>query len=126
MGHSGSVNVRRQPEAGPVALIGAGSVGCMLAARLAAAGSDVVVCGGSRLERVVMTIDGETVEHKVAWAAEPGELPPLRFAVLATKIHHTADVADWLGALPGGSAVLAAQNGVDHLARLAPLTEAAV
>jgi 2-dehydropantoate 2-reductase len=109
-----------------IALIGAGSVGCMLAAHLASAGGDVVVCGRAPLERVVMTIDGETVEHKVTWAAEPGELPPVRFAVLATKIHHTPDVAEWLAALPSGSAVIAAQNGVDHRDRIEPMTAADV
>ena len=113
-------------DCGPIAVIGAGSVGCMLAGHLAGAGWDIVVCGRTPLDRVVVTIDGATVEHKVDWAAEPAELPPLRHAVLATKIHHTPDVADWLGALPPGSAVLAAQNGVDHRARIAPLTAAAV
>jgi 2-dehydropantoate 2-reductase len=73
-----------------------------------------------------MTIDGATVEHKVAWAAEPADLPPLRYAVLATKIHHTPDVADWLRALPSGGVVIAAQNGVDHRARIEPMTAAAV
>ena len=56
----------------PVALIGAGSVGLMLAAHLASAGCDVIVCGRTPLERIVMTIDGERVEHKVTWAADPG------------------------------------------------------
>ena len=126
MRHSGEVSVGRRSEAGPVALIGAGSVGCMLASHLAAAGWDIVVCGRAPLERVVMTIDGEAMEHKVGWAAEPGELPPLRFAVLATKIHHTPDVAGWLGAMPDDGVVLAAQNGVDHRSRIEPLTAAAV
>ena len=110
------MSVRNQPDAERIAIIGAGSVGCMLAAHLAAAGCDITICGRAPLERVVMKIDDGTVEHKVAWAAEPAELPPLRYAVLATKIHHTPAVADWLGALPSGSAVLAAQNGVDHRA----------
>jgi 2-dehydropantoate 2-reductase len=74
----------------------------------------------------VMAIDDGIVEHKVAWAAEPADLPPLRYAVLATKIHHTPDVAGWLGALNSGSVVLAAQNGVGHRARIEPLTAAAV
>jgi 2-dehydropantoate 2-reductase len=126
MRHSGSVNVRTPSEGEPVAVIGAGSVGCMMAAHLASAGCDVVVCGRTPLERVVMTIDGETVEHKVAWAAEPADLPALRYAVLATKIHHTPDVAHWLHALPSGGAVLATQNGVDHQARIEPMTAAAV
>src|SRR5947208_14978809 len=122
MGQSGGVSLRHLPDAAPVAVIGAGSVGCMLAAHLAEAGCDIIICGRAPLERVVMTIDDGTVEHKVAWAAEPAELPPLRYAVLATKIHHTPTVADWLAALPSGSAVLAAQNGVDHRARIAPIT----
>src|SRR4029078_8720907 len=84
----------RKPSAPErVAVIGAGSVGCMLAAHLAAAGCDITICGRDPLERIQMTIDGDTFEHKVDWAAEPGELPPLRFAVLATKMHHTLDVA---------------------------------
>jgi len=116
----------RRSSAEPVALIGAGSVGCMLAAHLSNAGHDIVVCGRTALERIEMTIDGETVEHKVAWAAEPGELPPVRFAVLATKIHHTPDVAGWLAMVPAGGIVIAAQNGVDHRARITPLTAAGV
>lgn len=126
MRQSGSVSVGDRDDGGRVALLGAGSVGCMLAAHLGEAGCDIVVCGRAPLERIVMTIDGQTVEHKVAWAAEPGELGPVRFAVLATKIHHTPAVADWLAALPVGSAVVAAQNGVDHRTRIAPLTRADV
>ena len=110
MGQSGRVSVRKEPDAERIAVIGAGSVGCMLAAHLAAAGCDITICGRAPLERVVMHIDEGTVEHKVEWAAEPAELPPLRYAVLATKIHHTPDVADWLGALPPGS-VLVADGG---------------
>ena len=98
----------------------------MVAAHLASAGCSIVVCGRAPLERIVMTIDGEVEEHKVDWAAEPADLPPLRYVVLATKIHHTPDVARWLEALPSGGAVLAAQNGVDHRPRIEPMTAAAV
>ena len=120
------MSVRNQLATEPVAVIGAGSVGCMLAAHLAAAGCDIIICGRAPLERLAMTIDGGTVELKVARAAQPADLPPLRYAVLATKIHHTTGVADWLGALPPGSVLIAAQNGVDHRARIAPMTAAAV
>jgi 2-dehydropantoate 2-reductase len=126
MRHSGEVSVRPQSHAEPVAVIGAGSVGCALAGYLHSAGYDIVVCGREPLERVVMTLEGTTVEHKVAWAAEPADLPPVRWAVLATKIHHTPEVGHWLAALPAGSAVLAAQNGVDHRSRIEPMTTAAV
>jgi 2-dehydropantoate 2-reductase len=122
------VNLGNRSDPEQVAVIGAGAVGCMLASHLASAGFDIVVCGRVALERIAMTVDGDTVEHKVAWAAEPADLPPLRlrYAVLATKIHHTPDVAEWLGALRPGTVLLAAQNGVDHRARLAPRTPAAV
>jgi 2-dehydropantoate 2-reductase len=115
---------RNEPER--VAVIGAGAVGCMLASHLASAGCDIVICGRAPLERIAMTIDGGIVEHKVAWAAEPAELPELRYAVLATKIHHTPDVAEWLAALRPGAVVIAAQNGVGHRQRLAPRTPATV
>jgi 2-dehydropantoate 2-reductase len=124
--HSVSVSVRNQTDAEPIAIIGAGSVGCMLAGHLAAAGCHIIVCGRAPLNHLVMTIDEEAVELKVAWAADPADLPPLRYAVLATKIHHTSDVADWLGVLPTDVVLIAAQNGVDHHARIAPMTAAAV
>jgi 2-dehydropantoate 2-reductase len=126
MRQSGAVTPGNRTDSEQVAVIGAGAVGCMLASHLASAGCEIVVCGRAPLERIVMAIDGGIVEHKVAWASEPADLPPLRYAVLATKIHHTRDVAEWLGALRPDAAVIAAQNGVDHRARLAPRTPAAV
>jgi len=110
MRQSGPVSLSSSTRAERVAVIGAGAVGCMLAAHLASAGCDIVICGRAALERIVMTIGDGTVEHKVAWAAEPGDLPELRYAVLATKIHHTADVADWLRALRPGTVLIAARN----------------
>ena len=89
---------RRDVE--PVAVVGAGSVGCMLAAHLASGGHHIVVCGRARLERVAMTIDEVTIEHEVAWAEGPADLPPIRLAMLATKIHHTHDVAGWPAPAP--------------------------
>ena len=126
MRQSEAVGAPNTSDIETVAVIGAGSVGCMVAAHLASAGCDIVVCGRRPLERIVMTIDGDTVEHKVAWAAEPGELPPLRYAVLATKIHHTPDAAGWLAAMASGSVVIAAQNGVDHRSRIGAMTAADV
>src|ERR1044071_8315079 len=126
MRQSEGMGLPHRTTAEPVALIGAGSVGCMLAAHLANAGHDIVVCGRTPLERIEMTIDGETVENKIAWAADAGEPGDVRFAVLATKIHHTPDAAGWLAAVPAGGLVIAAQNGVDHRTRVTPLTPADV
>lgn len=46
--------------------------------------------------------------------------------MLATKIHDTAAAAGWLSALNPGQCLLAAQNGVGHRERVAPLTRATV
>lgn len=56
----------------------------------------------------------------------PGNLRDARWAVLATKIHDPAAAAGWLSALDPGQCLLAAQNGVGHRERLAPLTHSAV
>lgn len=124
--HSCLVSPQRGADPETIAVIGAGAVGCMLAAHLAGGGHHVLLCSRSPLSQVAMTLDGETVKHNVAWAGMPAEFAPMRFAVLATKIHQTLGVAGWLGALPSGAILLAAQNGVDHSARLSSLTAAAV
>jgi 2-dehydropantoate 2-reductase len=110
----------------PIAVIGAGAVGTMLACRLAEAGQSIILCGRTRLGSVKITDDAGTREYPASWAATSADLPPARWAVLATKIHHTPDVADWLSALPADGGVIVAQNGVDHRQRVGRLTTAAV
>ena len=46
-----------QPE--QVAVIGAGAIGCLLAAQLAAAGHRAVLCGRTPLTHVELTADGD-------------------------------------------------------------------
>lgn len=109
-----------------VALIGAGAIGTVLGHELAASGHTVVVCGRAKLERLAVTRDDGTREQPVKWVATPEELPPVRWAVLATKIGATPDVADWLARLDRDATVVVAQNGIDHVARVSAFTEARV
>jgi 2-dehydropantoate 2-reductase len=114
------------PEADPVAVIGMGAVGTLLAGALAATGHPILACGRARLTSITVTTDTGGASYPVTWTDQPGDLRGVRWTVLATKIHDTAAAAGWLAALSPGQCLLAAQNGVSHRARLAPLTSATV
>lgn len=109
-----------------VAVVGPGAIGTALAARLAESGREVVLCGRSRgAAAVELTDDRGTREVPVRWAADPAEVAPAPWVVLATKIHQTPSARPWLEALAGPESLLvAAQNGVDHRERLADVLPA--
>ncbi|HEX6444930.1 MAG TPA: 2-dehydropantoate 2-reductase [Streptosporangiales bacterium] len=106
----------------PAAVIGLGAIGTVLAAALAEAGREVVVCGRRQVDRVEVTDGDGTRTYPVRWVAEPADVAAYPWVVLATKMHHTADVAPWLDATTDPSSrVVVAQNGIDHAARVGPL-----
>jgi 2-dehydropantoate 2-reductase len=116
---------------GPVLVIGPGAIGALVAARLAAAGTDVVVaCRTADAEadlrrRGVAAIgpDGSRIEARPRVVHRPDELAqPPRMAVLATKCQAAvAALQGWLPVLPEDAPVVAMQNGVmgDALAAVA-------
>jgi 2-dehydropantoate 2-reductase len=111
----------------PVAVIGLGAIGTVLAAALAEAGHEVVVCGRRRVDHVKLTDGDGTRTYPVRWVAEPAGVTAHAWVVLATKMHHTADVAPWLRATTDESSrVVVAQNGIDHTARVGPLVAGTV
>src|ERR1700692_2567904 len=110
-----------------VAVIGLGAIGGVAAGCLAAAGRyDLVACVRQPIER--LTLDGPdgTVTHPLHALADPAQAKPVDWVLLCTKTHATASTAPWLKALCVSSTRVAVlQNGVDHVARVAPFAGAA-
>lgn len=116
--------------AGPVLVVGPGAIGLLVAARLASAGTDLVLAardaaGAKALAKGIRAQgpDGRTVSAKVSTVARPADLPARpRMLVLATKCADAeAALRAWLPALDEDAPVVAMQNGVmgDRLAPLA-------
>jgi len=104
-----------------ICIVGAGAIGGLVGARLAAAGETVTVLArGANLEAIrarglaVIEPDGTELRAPVAAASShTNELGPQDVIVLALKAHQLAGVADQLPALyDAGSVVVPMQNGI--------------
>jgi 2-dehydropantoate 2-reductase len=106
-----------------VAVIGLGSIGGVAAGCLVAAGRhDVIACVRQPLTR--LTLDGPNgiVELPLRSLTDPAQAKPVDWVLLCTKTHQTAATAPWLKQLCAPSTRVAVlQNGIDHVARVAPL-----
>jgi 2-dehydropantoate 2-reductase len=112
-----------------IAVVGPGAIGCVAGSALVASGRHrVTLCartgfdkvsirrkdGSGDLEVPVTTVTSETQVHPSA--------RPSAWVLVCTKAHQTASAAGWFRALVGPESVVAVlQNGVEHVARLAPL-----
>ena len=111
--------------AGPVLVMGAGSIGCYVGGRLLAAGTPVVFVGRTRvlgdLRRAGLTLsslDGERVhmdaERLVLADSPPPDLRPA-LVLLTVKSGATGKAAAQLArSVPAGTPVLSLQNGVGN------------
>ncbi len=115
---------------GPVVVVGPGAVGVLIAARLAAAGTKVLLAArdaaGAKLLAAGVSVqgpEGTSVAAKVPVVTRPRDLPAApRMLVLATKCADAeAALQAWLPSLDEDAPVVALQNGVmgDRLAPLA-------
>lgn len=105
----------------PVAVIGAGAIGGLLAAHLAQAGHAVTLCVRTPFERLVVEHDGRTDVVDTAVVTAPEGLAPVPWVLVATKSQDTAAAGPWLRALVGASTiVVVVQNGIGHAERVAP------
>lgn len=109
-----------KPLPGPVAVMGAGSVGCYVGGRLQAAGADIHfigrprVLGALRQHGLTLTdLDGERTQL-AASQLQLHDLPvPAALVLLCVKSGATAQAAAQLSsALAAGTLVLSLQNGV--------------
>lgn len=112
-----------------IAIVGAGAIGTVIAARLSARGGlDVSMClrsgGFSGLQ--VQGPDG-TITATPTLYGNPAEARPVDWVIATTKAYDSAAIAGtWLPALMGPQTRLAVlQNGVEHVANFAALVDSA-
>jgi 2-dehydropantoate 2-reductase len=109
---------------GPVCLMGAGSVGCYVGGRLAAAGAEVHFVGRPRVLDALATHGLRLTDLELPEAHLPPAVlhlqaappPQASLVLLCVKSGATAEAARQLAALPTGTPVLSLQNGVDNAA----------
>jgi 2-dehydropantoate 2-reductase len=101
-----------------VAVVGPGAIGAAVAAMAQRAGAELILCGRTPLERLV--VDGEVIPGPVL--TDPGAVPwRADVVLLAVKAHQTAGAAGFLRALAGeGTIVVVLQNGVEQRALVEP------
>jgi 2-dehydropantoate 2-reductase len=106
-----------------VAVVGLGSIGGVAAGCLAAAGRcDVIACARRPIERLTLEQPQGTVVVALAALTEPAQAEqPADWVLLCTKTHQTESAAPWLARLCApATRVAVLQNGIGHLARVAP------
>jgi 2-dehydropantoate 2-reductase len=106
-----------------IAVIGLGGIGGGAAGSLAAAGRhDVVGCARRDIGRFTLDRSSGVVELPLAVLTEPEQAKPADWVLLCTKAHQTEAAAPWLQRLcTPATRVAVLQNGIDHVARVAPL-----
>ncbi len=110
-----------------VAVVGLGSVGGAAGGTLAAGGRhDVVACTRQPIARFTLERAEGTVEAPLRMLTDPAQAKPVDWVLGCTKTHQTAAAGPWLARLcTPATCVAVLQNGIDHVARLAPLARGA-
>jgi 2-dehydropantoate 2-reductase len=106
-----------------IAVIGLGSIGGVAAGCLRIADRhDVVACVRNPIERLVLEQSGGSVEVALRALTDPAQASRVDWVLLCTKVQQTPSTAPWLTRLCDSSTrVVVLQNGIDHVARVAPL-----
>ena len=113
------VNPTSQPGSPKYCIFGAGAIGGTIAAQLARAGATVsVIARGETLAAIRkdglrLLINGETLQTSVRVSADPAELGPQDYVIVAVKAPSLPEVASRIGPLLGPeTAVVTAMNGI--------------
>jgi 2-dehydropantoate 2-reductase len=106
-----------------VAVIGLGSIGGVAAGCLAASGRHkVIACVRQPVARLKLDQPAGMVEVPLHAITDPAQARTVDWVLLCTKTNDTASAAPWLARLAAPSTRVAVlQNGIDHVARVAPL-----
>ncbi|WP_162602263.1 ketopantoate reductase family protein [Nocardioides daejeonensis] len=110
-----------------ILVVGAGGIGGLIAADLALAGEhEVSLAVRSSVSALVLEEAGERRTAPVAIIGDPERAGPADLIVVATKTYDVAGVGPWLAAaLTTSTDVVVAQNGIEHVERMAPFVDAA-
>ena len=82
----------------------------------------MIGCVQNPIARLILERPNDTVEPPLRILTEPAAAGPADWVLLCTKTHQTAAAAPWLKALCApATRVAVMQNGIDHVARVAPL-----
>lgn len=102
-----------------IAVIGVGAIGGVVAARLCAAGRNVVLCVREQFDELLLEGPDGTLKVTPPVVTSPEGIGPTGWVLLATKAHQTPGTAGWLRALATARAtIVILQNGVEHEARV--------
>jgi 2-dehydropantoate 2-reductase len=109
-----------------VAVVGVGAIGGVVAARLASAGRNVVLCVREPFDELVVEGPDGTVTVTPPVVTSPEAVGSVPWVLLATKAHQTSGASGWLRALATPqTTIVILQNGVEHEARVRPFAHAA-
>jgi 2-dehydropantoate 2-reductase len=110
-----------------VAIVGLGSIGGVVAACLAATGRQTVIaCMRKPIKKLTFDGPNGTSDVPLRVLTDPANAEPVNWVLLCTKTYQTESAAPWLIRLCGQhTRVAVLQNGVDHVARVAPLANGA-
>jgi 2-dehydropantoate 2-reductase len=109
-----------------IAIVGVGAIGSVVGATLIDSRKhEVTLCAHrSTFSKLVIRTHAGTLEVPASPIVDERDARTVQWVLLCTKAHQTESAAGWLRALaPAKIAVL--QNGIEHLARVAPLADGA-
>jgi 2-dehydropantoate 2-reductase len=116
---SGPSQAQQNPK---VAVIGLGSIGGIVAGCLAAAGRQVIACARQPIGKLTIEQPTGVVDVPLRVLTDAAQAEPADWVMLCTKTYQTESAAPWLRRLcRPGTRVAVLQNGVGHVARVAPL-----
>src|SRR5260221_3637415 len=106
-----------------IAVIGLGNIGGVATGCLRAADRhDVIACVRQPINRLHLERPEGNVEVPLRALTEPADARPVDWVLLCTKAQQTSSSAPWLARLCDSSTRVAVlQNGISHVARVAPL-----
>src|ERR1700761_3088808 len=109
-----------------ITIIGPGSIGGTIAARMAQDGQhQVSICARTPFDRLDIDTPQGPLHVKLPVYTLPEQVSPAQWVLIATKAYDVEGAAQWFPRLIGADTRVAIlQNGVEHIERFAPFLDA--